>query len=55
MVNLLTVAGVLVTSVALVIIGIRTLRNRPHLHSHSSTGQLGTVSEQWLMTHRAEK
>jgi hypothetical protein len=55
MMNVLVVAGVLVTSVALVIIGIRTFRNRPHLHSHSSSGQLGTVSQQWLTTHRAEK
>jgi hypothetical protein len=55
MMNLLMVAGLLVSSVALVIIGIRTFRNRPHLHSHSSTGQLGTVSQQWLTTHRAEK
>lgn len=55
MMNLLMVAGLLVSSVALVIIGIRTFRNRPHLHPHSSTGQLGTVSQQWLTTHRAEK
>ena len=55
MMNVLMVAGLLVSSVALVIIGIRTFRNRPHLHTHSSTGQLGTVSQQWLTTHRAEK
>ena len=55
MMNLLMVAALLVSSVALVIIGIRTFRNRPHLPSHSSNGQLGTVSQQWLTTHRAEK
>ena len=55
MMNLLMVAALLVSSVALVIIGIRTFRNRPHLHSQPSTGQLGTVSQQWLTTHRAEK
>ena len=55
MMNLLVLAALLVSSLALVIIGIRTFRNRPHLHSHSSTGQLGTVSQQWLTTHRAEK
>jgi hypothetical protein len=54
MMNLLMVAGLLLSSVALVILGIRTFRNRPDLHSHSSTG-LGTVSQQWLTTHRAEK
>jgi hypothetical protein len=55
MMNVLIAAGLLVSSVAFVIIGIRTVRNRSHLHSHSSTGQLGTVSQQWLTTHRAEK
>ena len=55
MMNLLMVAGLLVSSVALVIIGIRTFRNRPHLHPHSSTGQLGTVSQQWLITHPSVK
>ncbi len=55
MTNLLMVAGLVVTSVALVIIGVRTFRNRPDPVSHSATGQLGTVSQQWLTTHRAEK
>jgi len=55
MLNVLMVAGLLVTSVAFAIIGIRTFRNRPALPSHSSTGQLGSVSQQWLTTHRAEK
>jgi hypothetical protein len=55
MTNLLMVAGLLATSVAIVIMGIRTFRHRAHLHSHSSSGQLGTVSQQWLTTHRAEK
>ena len=55
MMNLLMMAGLLVTGVALVVIGARTFRHRPPLHSHSSTGQLGTVSQQWLTTHRAEK
>ncbi len=39
--NFLWMAGLLASSVATVVIVIRTARRRPHLHSSLSTGQLG--------------
>ncbi len=55
MMNLLLLAGLLAGSVATVIVVIRMARRRPHQHSGLSTEQLGTVSQQWLTTHRAER
>lgn len=55
MMNFLLVAGLLTTTVAMVLIAVRMVRRRPLLHSHSATDQLGTVSQHWLTTHRAER
>ena len=55
MMNVLLLIGLLSTSVAMVIVVIRMARRRPHHHSGLSTEQLGTVSQQWLTTHRAER
>jgi hypothetical protein len=55
MMTFLLLAGSLATSVVLVLIVIRTIRRRPLLHSGSSAGQLGSVSQHWLTTHRAER
>jgi hypothetical protein len=55
MMNILLMAGLLSGSVAMVIVVIRMARRRPHQHAGSSTEQLGTVSQQWLTTHRAER
>jgi hypothetical protein len=56
MMKFLLLAGLLATSVVLVFIAIRTIRRRrPLLHSGASAGQLGSVSQHWLTTHRAER
>jgi hypothetical protein len=55
MMNFVLMAGLVASSVTTVIILIRMARRRPHQHSGSSTEQLGTVSQQWLTTHRAER
>ena len=54
MMNFLLMTGLLASSLAMVIV-IRLARRRPHQGSGSSTEQLGTVSQQWLTTHRAER
>jgi hypothetical protein len=55
MMNFFLMAGLLASSVAMVIVVIRMARRRPPQHSGLSTEQLGTVSQQWLTTHRAER
>jgi hypothetical protein len=55
MMNLLLLAGLLASSLAMVFVVIRTARRRPPLDSNLSTEHLGTVSQQWLTAHRAEK
>ena len=55
MMNVLLMAGLLSTSVAMVIVVIRMARRRPQHHSGLPNEQLGTVSQQWLTTHRAER
>jgi hypothetical protein len=55
MMSFLLMGALVATSVAMVIVVIRMARRRPHHHSGLSTDQLGTVSQQWLTTHRAER
>jgi hypothetical protein len=55
MMKFLFLAGLLATSLVLVLIAIRTIRRRPLLHSGAPAGQLGSVSQHWLTTHRAER
>lgn len=55
MMNFLLMAGLLASSVAVAILVVRVVRRRPHQYSILSTEQLGTVSQQWLTTHRAER
>jgi hypothetical protein len=55
MMYFLLMGSLVASSVAAVIVLIRMARRRPHQHSGLSTEQLGTVSQQWLTTHRAER
>ena len=55
MVKFLVLAGLVATSVVLLLIAVRTIRRRPLLHSGAPAGQLGSVSQNWLTTHRAER
>jgi hypothetical protein len=55
MMNFFWMGALVATSVAMVIVVVRMARRRPHHPSGLSTEQLGTVSQQWLTTHRAER
>ena len=53
MMELLLLIGFLASSVAILIIIV--WRGRRVLHSYRSNDRLGSVSEHWLTTHRAER
>ena len=54
MVNFLLMTGLLAASLASIIL-VRRARRRSHQGAGASAEQLGTISQQWLTTHRAER